>query len=494
MFEGPWKILKFGGTSVGDATNWPRIEAELRSNIADGQRPFVVHSAFSKVTDALEGVLNARAEGRDASDALAVVTARQDAMIDALGLERPALVDDELAVVREAAEATPGEVKPALRARVLACGERMATAISAAWLASRGLSVAWLDARDLLTSDAHSHGAPDAVRYLAASCDGDRDEALSARLAGLKADVYLTQGFVARDPDGHTVVLGRGGSDTSAALFAARLGARRLEIWTDVPGTFTTNPREVETARLIRRVTTDEVATMAALGAKVLHPRSLEPVRQHGIPLDIRWTKHPELGAGTRIVPDADTVPPGIKAIGVRNHVVVLTMHRPPSWQPVGFMADIAQRFAAHGVSMDLLSSCPSTIKATIDMQAFPSGNGELDALVDDLASVCAIEVDDDAECVSFVGREASRDVARLTHGSSTLRPEDIHFVAHAADDSHVTWVVRAGRGEWLVRIAHRSLFAEPRVDGVFGPMWTAFTSGDAPSRAPEARPVLALA
>lgn len=492
MFEGPWKILKFGGTSVGDAANWPRIAAELRTCIREGVRPVVVHSAFSKVTDALEGVLDARAAGASAREALTVVEARQHELITALGIERPALVDDELAMLRDVADASPSAITCAVRARVLASGERMATAISAAWLQSEGLSTRWLDARDLLTSNADSSAAPDAVKYLAASCDGDRDETLDARLRAIDADVLVTQGFVVRDPDGATVVLGRGGSDTSAALLAARLGARRLEIWTDVPGTFTTNPREVETARLIQRVSIDEVATMASLGAKVLHPRSLEPVREHGIPMDIRWTRHPELGAGTRILPDASAVPPGIKAIGVRAHVVVLTMHRPPEWQPVGFMADIAQRFAEHGVSMDLLSSSPSTIKATIDVQAFPAGNGELDALVEDLASVCEVEVDHDAECVSFVGREASRDVARLANGSSTLRPDDIHFIAHAADDSHVTWVVRAGRGAWLLRIAHRTLFAEPRVDDVFGPMWTAFTRPAAPTRSTvEAQPTV---
>src|SRR5690606_10829571 len=138
-----------------------------------------------------------------------------------------------------------------------AMGELMSTKLGAAYLESQGIRTQWIDARDFLRS-ADSPQHPEARRYLAATCHFSPDAALQDYLEQHPADVYLTQGFIAGNEDGETLLLGRGGSDTSASYFAAKLEARRLEIWTDVPGMFSANPHEIPSARLLRQLDYDE--------------------------------------------------------------------------------------------------------------------------------------------------------------------------------------------------------------------------------------------
>src|SRR5690606_33396856 len=163
------------------------------------------------------------------------------------------------------------------------------------------------DARDWLQALALPN-QNDWTTRLCVSCDFQPDAAARARMDAQPARMLLTQGFIARHGDGGTAVLGRGGSDTSAACFGAMLGARRVEIWTDVPGMFSANPREVPDARLLARLDYAEAQEIATTGAKVLHPRSIGPCREARVPMRILDTGRPEL-PGTRIDGEGETVP-----------------------------------------------------------------------------------------------------------------------------------------------------------------------------------------
>ncbi|HEX7374117.1 MAG TPA: hypothetical protein VF277_04035, partial [Steroidobacteraceae bacterium] len=185
-----------------------------------------------------------------------------------------------------------GEVSDRLRARVMANGELMATRIGASFLAAEGIDVQWVDARTLLHAQERP-GATERAGYLSATCNFEPDPAVQQRLAA-GGSVIITQGFIASDAHGDTVLLGRGGSDTSGSYFAAKLGARRLEIWTDVPGMFTANPRQVPNARLLKSLDYDEAQEIASSGAKVLHPRCILPAKQYAIPLSVHDTHRPD--------------------------------------------------------------------------------------------------------------------------------------------------------------------------------------------------------
>ena len=177
---------------------------------------------------------------------------------------------------------------------------------------------------------------------LSATCDYSPDEDLQARLSA-PGRVYLSQGFIAADERGNTVLLGRGGSDTSGAYFAAKLCAVRLEIWTDVPGMFSANPKGVPNARLLRALHYDEAQEIASSGAKVLHPRCILPVKQYDIPLYVYATQTPEV-EGTHI----SAHPEGgdgaqVKAIALKKGITLISLESPGMWHQVGFLADVFQ-------------------------------------------------------------------------------------------------------------------------------------------------------
>ncbi len=299
-------VLKFGGTSVSTAENWKRIAAIIKSRVAaggDNLKIVVVHSALSGVTDKLQLCLEQVLERRRSSDTgngphdaqqpagthkrtLAAIMAQHLELSKALGMpEAEAQVmlapyHQELQRILEGASLI-GEVSSRTKARVVAMGELLSTTIGAAALSTMlpdGMSC-WLEARELLRCAKVSTSVrlPEEQTYLSAACDYDPDTELQIRLATDSSRVFVTQGFIASNQDGDTVLLGRGGSDTSAAYFAAKLEASYLEIWTDVPGMFTANPRLIPEAKLLCTLSFSEAQELASTGAKILHPRCIGP-------------------------------------------------------------------------------------------------------------------------------------------------------------------------------------------------------------------------
>jgi hypothetical protein len=233
--DSPWVVMKFGGSSVSTAENWATIAELVKRRLSNGLQPVVVHSALKGVSNALEEVLQAAVAG-DPTDHLGSIRAQHYELAAALELDGPALLDETLHQLEQlvAGVRLVKEVSVRVRVRIMALGELMATRLGAEFLTRVGLPVQWVDARDLLISKSRTGRNP-VNAYLAATCDFSPDDAVQSVLAA-HGKVVLTQGFIARNKAGATVLLGRGGSDTSAAYLAAKLAARRLEIWTDVPG------------------------------------------------------------------------------------------------------------------------------------------------------------------------------------------------------------------------------------------------------------------
>ncbi len=451
----PWQILKFGGTSVASASRWGRIEAILRARLATGRRPLVVLSAVAGVSNALEDLVTTVEEGGAAEPPIEALRARHEALGRDLGVGVEDLVDRAAASLVRWLDDAARPIASAVRAEVAAHGEWLSTRIGARWLEARGLRPTWLDARELLRAAPPGAGASDGHRYLEARCDARPDAALSARLDALDTDVVLTQGFVARDAEGRTVLLGRGGSDTAAAYLAAKVGAQGLEIWTDVPGLLSADPRVVPGARLLEAVSYDEAESLAGFGGKVLHPRTIHPVREAGIPLEVRWTEHPE-GSGTRI--DAAPRGEGAKAVVSRQNIGLLTVDKPAGWKPVGFLADVSACFKRHALPVDLVASSPSRIRATLDLAA-PGSRDNLPALVGDIEQFAAVEVDEDVASVSVVGRSIQVSLDHLEPVLRGLGGRRLLMTSHCASDLSVTWVVPADRERTIVRLLHDTLF-----------------------------------
>ncbi len=465
-----WVVLKFGGTSVSSVSNWKHVATVVRARLDEGLRPVVVHSALSGITDRLEQLL-AKALSGDWEPVMEQIERRHCDLSRDLGIAISAELEHHFADLRKMASGIHliGEVSDRLRARVMATGELMATRIGAAYLASEGLDVQWLDARTLLHAEERP-GATARASYLSATCNFEPDAALQQRLAA-GGSVLLTQGFIASDGRGETVLLGRGGSDTSGSYFAAKLHARRLEIWTDVPGMFTANPRAVPNARLLKSLDYDEAQEIASSGAKVLHPRCILPAKQYSIPLSVHATQQPEL-EGTVITATGGDGGARVKAVCTKKGITLLSMETLGMWHQVGFLADAFAVFKEHGISVDLVSTSETTVTVSLDPAANALDARMLDALVNSLSRLCRVEVIGPCAAVSLVGRSIRATLHRLGDALELFEEQRIYLVTQAANDLNITFVVDEEQGDRLVSRLHDVIVRNAPSDHVLGPTW----------------------
>lgn len=468
--ESPWVVLKFGGSSVSSADNWQTIANLVGNRLDAGLRPVVVHSALEGVSNRLESVLRLAVNG-DPSEQLAAIREQHEVLAADLGLDVNALLGDTLSDLDQliAGIRLVREVSVRVHVRVMALGEIMATRLGAAFLRAKGLPVQWVDARDHLSSNSRA-GQQRTQDYLSATCDFAPDKAM--QLAFEKdAKVVLTQGFIARNVQGETVLLGRGGSDTSAAYFAARLEARRLEIWTDVPGMFSADPRKVPSARLLVALHYDEAQELASAGSSVLHPRCLSPLRHSGIPLHVRCTTAPQI-SGTVVSAVTEEIEPQVKGICNRDGLMLISMDTVGMWNEVGFLAKAFAVFSTHRISVDLISTSETNVTVSIDKLGSALGDDLINELVSDLESLCHVRVIPDCSAISLVGRKIRTILPRLAPALEVFEEEKIHLMSQAANDLNLSFVVDRSQGERLVSKLHSSIIRKSGGSPAFGKSW----------------------
>jgi diaminopimelate decarboxylase/aspartate kinase len=331
------------------------------------------------------------------------------------------------------------------------------------------LDVEWVDARTVLKAE-QRRNATMRASYLSATCAFEPDLELQQRWSR-PGTVWISQGFIASDEAGDTVLLGRGGSDTSGAYFAAKLQARRFETWTDVPGMFSANPRSVPTARLLRALEYDEAQEIASAGAKVLHPRCIMPVKQYGIPLYVYATQTPKL-EGTVITTHGGNVAAQVKAVTIKKNITLISMETVGMWHSVGFMADAFQVFKDHGLSIDLVSTSETSVTVSLDPAANTLDRAALDALMVDLSKLCRVQVIGPCAAVSLVGRNIRAILHRLGEALELFEEQKIYLVTQAANDLNITFVIDEEQGDRLVGRLHEIAIRKMTVDRVLGPTW----------------------
>ena len=483
-----WVVLKFGGTSVSTRPRWDKIAAIAKAWCERGKHVLIVVSALSGITDKLKAICEAQADAAKRNVVRDEIVARHQAMFAELGLQDHAplrywleRLDALVANVRADAAGLPWQ------AEVLALGELMSSTLGVAYLNHNGLATHWLDAREHL----HAQPLPNQNawgRYLSASVPAAPDPALSEMLAA-RGNLFVTQGFMARNSSGETVILGRGGSDTSASYFGALLKAEKVEIWTDVAGMFSANPRQVPNARLLARLDYEEAQEIATTGAKVLHPRCINPVREARVPLVIKDTNHPEM-AGTQIVGSAADAAPSIKAISSRRGITLISMESIGMWQQVGFLADVFEHFKRHGLSIDLISSAETNVTVSLDPSENLVNTDVLSALCTDLAKVCRVKVIAPCAAITLVGRGIRSLLHKLSGVLAEFGPQRVHLITQSSNNLNLTFVVDEEIADGLVPQLHDLLIkAEAmRVEdtAVFGPSWRElYAQGDAKLSAP---------
>jgi diaminopimelate decarboxylase/aspartate kinase len=468
----PWVVCKFGGSSVSSRSRWDTIADVVRRHRREGRPPFLVCSALQGISDQLEVLLHEAEHGTPEAP-LTTIFDRHRTLARDLEVDADAVLADgfeRLEGLVTELQTHDGAPTPRQRAAVMASGELLSTRLGVAYLSDQGLPVEWLDAREFLRAKDEPH-VPPRRQYLSAECVSHTDPVLQSLLTDRPDTVYLTQGFIASNALGETVLLGRGGSDTSAAHFAAKLGAARLEIWTDVPGMFTANPSEVPSARLLRRLDYDEAQELATMGAKVLHPRSLGPVKRHRIPLHIRSTDDPSLD-GTVVDGEGPDAGPQVKAISAKTNITAISMDTLGMWQEVGFLADVFQIFKHHGLSVDLVATSEANVTVTLDPQANPLDTDVVDRLLHDLNQYCRAEAIGSCAVVSLVGRHIRSLLSELGPAFEVFDEQKVHLVTQAASDLNMSFVVDEEQAPRLVRELHAQFFGAKAPDALFGARW----------------------
>ncbi|MEO1038391.1 MAG: bifunctional aspartate kinase/diaminopimelate decarboxylase [Pseudomonadota bacterium] len=471
MSARPLTVMKFGGTSVARPSSWEAIAGLAKDRIAAGERVLIVHSALSGVSDALQNLPDLALAGQGETAAHAI---RQThlAFAEAAGLT----LGDELHALFarldqiSAGIALVGEASARVRAELLALGELMAGALAAAQLAALGLDVFRLDPREALRA---TNNGQEPRAYLDNSADETPDGALQARLTG--QDISLTQGFICSNARGETVLLGRGGSDTSAAYLAAKLQAARLEIWTDVPGLFSADPRLTAGARLLQALSYEEAQEIATMGGKVLHPRAVGPARRAGIPIEVRDTFRSEL-PGTRITAEPGDDAPQLKAVSVKSGVRLVVMEGSEMWRQAGFLADLFACFKTCGVSVDQVSTSETNVTVSLDPDP-GLDEARLERLREALAPLCRVRIIEDCAAVSLVGYGVRRILHQLAPALEAFQDKPIRLVSQAANDLNLTVVVDGEEGRPLAARLHETLIGPAPNSPVFGPSWSELTS-----------------
>ncbi|MEO6596999.1 MAG: aspartate kinase [Planctomycetota bacterium] len=452
--------MKFGGSSV-ENSNRMRQVADLVI-AARAQQPCVVLSAMGKTTDALFAAARLAHDGRvdEAMATVADIFERATIAANELfglhgAIAGPCLA--ELATMRDQLEVLLRgvtllrELTPRTSDAIVTHGERIATTVFAAVLRHRGVAVAPHDARLVLRTDDRFGGATPqraAIRTLAA-------EHLRPSLA--KGEVVVTQGYVGATAQGYTTTLGRGGSDWSAALLGEALDATEVQIWTDVEGVLTADPRIVPSARPIASLSPAEAAELAAFGAKVLHPATIQPAVDAGIPVTVRHTQRPH-GAFTTIDPRHHaTSRGGIAALAARGPITVLTMTSTRMLAASGYLARLFAAFGELGICVDIVATAEVSVACTVEPDA------PIERLVEALNGLARVEVAPDRAIVAAVGEglRGSHDaLARACRAIQPIRPEVVSF---GGNSRNLSFVVRHEEMAMAMQKLHAEFFGEVR-------------------------------
>lgn len=449
-------VYKFGGTSVADAE---RIRAVARLVSRAGEAPVVVVSALGGVTNSL--VELAEAEGRDA-----VVRCRQ--ILDALALRHrtvarelagddpdsalpvAAILERLGAALDQGAGANDDPTRPygsAYRDRICATGEDLSAELVALALRHEGLAAEAVDARGIVrTDDAFGRAAPDAdeIRRLA-------DETLRPRVES--GTIPVVQGFVGATGEGATTTLGRGGSDFTAALLGAALGAREIDIWTDVDGVLSGDPRAVDSVRILPEIGFEEAVELAYFGARVIHPAAAKHAVSRGVPIRIRNTFRPD-SPGTLIRSDRRGMPQ-VAAVAYKPEVVLIEVRALPSALPYGFLARVFRILADHELPVDLVATSHSSTAFTIDEAE------ELDAVREELSEFAEVEVTRQLATITVVGTGLLEEPGMDALVFWAVEKTPVHLISQASNVS-LSFVVSELDAHDVVRRLHRALIEFP--------------------------------
>ena len=449
--------MKFGGTSVAN------FEAITRTIFIVGgkldQKPVVVVSALSKVTDLLYRISDAAvskdsnltkellAELRQRHLSLACELLEQNPVQKESAVARVNAICDQLDALANAVCAV-GELSDRNKAIIISNGELLSSTIICFAMNAKGIRTNWIDARKMMvTNDDYLKGEP-------------VESEIVERVPGMIAEAYkgmdavITQGFIATNLKGEQTVLGRGGSDYSASLIGMAIDAERIEIWTDVDGVRTADPRYVQNTKYLEKISFEEAAEMAHFGAKVLHPLTIEPAVKKNIPIYVLNSTNPS-GKGTAILRN-EFIEDGVKSVSFKENIRVINIFSMRMINTSGFLRRVFEIFSENKVSVDLISTSEANISVTVD------ASQKIDRVVAELSEFAEVIVDEDKAQVSVIGKNIVRLNGMLKRTFAPLKRTNVYMISQGASFVNISFVVDREELNEVVQDLHDHLFDNP--------------------------------
>jgi aspartate kinase len=439
-------VMKFGGSSVSDGARIRNVIEIVRERLP--RRPIVVASAFRGITDDLFAAAEEALAGRDALPEK--VKARHQAVLADLGLPADLVKDvfAELAVLLKGISLVK-ELTPRTLDYVVSFGERLSTRIIAAAFEKAGVPSTQHDAFDIgmLTDD----------QFGAAQPLPEAEAELRRHLEPMTRLPIVT-GYVGKTRGGDITTLGRNGSDYTATILGAAVGAEEIQIWSDTDGVMTADPRLVPTAKPIAFLTFDEASELAYYGGKVLHPSTIIPAVRKGIPVKVLNTFSPS-HPGTTIVSKLDTPQKGVKSIAHHLSNIVVNIRSSRMLMGHGFLARLFGVFAEHRVVVNMVSTSEVTVSVTVDSPR------RLDAAVEALSKFADVTVEEKRTVVCVVGEglRSTPGVAGLVFEALRKAGVNVLMISQGASKINVAFVVDDRDAESAVRALHRQFFDDPK-------------------------------
>ncbi|WP_394158166.1 lysine-sensitive aspartokinase 3 [Vibrio campbellii] len=447
-----FNVAKFGGTSVANFEAMSRCSTIIENN---PNTRLVVCSACSGVTNLLVELANGVQDQEHRAEVLQKLAGIHESILSQLedATEAAAEVYSILDTVTSLAEAASIQASTKLTDHLVACGELMSTHILAQLMRERDVNAVRFDIRDVLKTDGNFGRAEPNVETISLLAQ--------EKLVPLCQEyVVITQGFIGSDEEGNTTTLGRGGSDYSAALIAEGVKAAGLEIWTDVPGIYTTDPRIASKAAPIPEISFSEASEMANFGAKILHPSTLVPALRHDIPVFVGSSKEPEKG-GTWIRHQVESSPL-FRALALRCNQTMVTLRSANMFHAYGFLAKVFEILAKHKISVDLITTSEISVSLTLDQTDTSGGAPQLpQAAREELEELCKVEVEHDLCLVALIGNNMSESKGYAKQVFGTLEDFNLRMICYGASPHNLCFLVHESVSRQAIQKLHTELFEQ---------------------------------
>ncbi len=451
-------VMKFGGTSVEDAVAINRTAGIVQGRCDKGLAPVVVVSAMATVTDQLLAAAAAAGQG-DREGALAISARLRNRhvetaakLVSAEGIsELSRYIEAEFASLEEVLRglAAVGELTPRISDMIVAEGERLSSRIIAEAFRHRGLDAVHVDSRTCIITDAqHCKAVPQ---------DALIEQRLKEYVLPLAAEgrIVVMGGFIGATEKGVTTTLGRGGSDFTAALVGGALDAGAIEIWTDVNGIMTTDPRVVPDALRVKTISFEEAAELAYFGAKVLHPATILPAVKKNIPVLVLNSRNAE-NEGTRIISLAPHCRSPFKSIAVKRRLTIIDVVASRMLMSHGYLRAIFEVFDRHKCPVDMVSTSEVSVSLTVD------SNEKLPAIAADLSQLADVKYEGRKALVCMVGENIRGQQGIAARVFQAIRHVNVRMISQGASEINMSFMIEEDDVEEAIRSLHAEFFNDP--------------------------------